>query len=76
MEIVDLVCRGHRSPKQRESYVCEGALLRRPRCPIFALHGSIVGRRAAKRNAVSLIVGTHSRECAASRHSPFEMENM
>jgi ketosteroid isomerase-like protein len=33
---VNLICRDRRSPKQRQSYVSECTLLRRPSCPIFS----------------------------------------
>src|SRR5713226_5753968 len=57
VKIVYLVCRDRRSPEQRQSYMREGALLRSSRAPILSLHHAVVGRRTAKSDAVSLVVG-------------------
>ena len=70
---MDLVGGNQRSPKQRQSYVREHALLRRSRCPVFALHHAVVGGRRAETDAVPSIVRPHSGERAASRNFAFEM---
>src|SRR6266852_7993496 len=76
VKIVYLVCRDRRSPEQRQSYMREGALLRSSRAPILSLHHAVVGRRTAKSDAVSLVVGAHASEGAAPGDSTFEMIDM
>jgi len=51
----------------------ERALLGRSRSPILSLHHAIVGRGAAKRNPVALIVCTHTRKSTATRDAALEM---
>src|SRR5580704_1970719 len=70
---MDLVCRDRRSPKQGQSYVCESTLLCCASSPIVSLHDAVIGGWAAKRDAVSLIVGAHARKGAAASDSTFEM---
>ena len=70
---MDLIGGNQRSPKQRQSYVREHAPLWRSRCPVFALHDTVVGRRGAETDAVTLIIRPHSRKRAASRNIAFEM---
>ncbi len=71
---MNLVGRDRRSPEQSQSYVGEGALLCRAGRPILALHHAVVRGRTPKRDPISVIVGAHPGESAASRHSTFEME--
>ena len=73
---MDLVCRDRRSPEQRQSYMGERPLLCCSGCPVFALHHAVVRRGAAKRDAISLIVGPHAGEGAAASDSTFEMINV
>jgi len=76
VEIVYLVCGDRRSPEQRESYVSEGTLLCCAAGPILPLHHSVVSCRTAKRDSISLIVGTHACKGAAPGDSTFEMVDM
>lgn len=76
MEIVHLVCRDHRSPEQRESYVSEGSSLRCSAGPILSLHCAVVSRGTAKSDAISMIVGAHSAERAAAGDAAFEVIDM
>ena len=73
MKIVNLVCGGHRSPEERESYVSEAALLRRAGGPIFSLHHAVISCGAAEGDAISLVVGAHACESAAAGDAAFEM---
>jgi hypothetical protein len=73
---MDLVCRDRRSPKQGQSYVCEGTLLCCASSPIVSLHDAVIGGWAAKSDAVSLIVGAYARKGAAASDSAFEMIDM
>ena len=56
--------------------MCESTLLRRASSPIVSLHDAVIGGWAAKRDAVSLIVGAHARKSAAASDSTFEMIDM
>ena len=83
VQIVDLVCKrraalrgDRRSPKERESYVGERALLRRAGSPVFPVHDAIVRRRRAKRDAIALIIRAHARKGAAASGVALEMVNM
>lgn len=76
MEIVYLVSGNRRSPKQGQSYVSEGTLLCCSAAPILSLHHAVVSCGTAKRDAISLVVGAHAREGAASGDSAFEMVDM
>ena len=73
---MNLVCGDHRSPEQRESYVSESALLCSSGGPVFTLHHTVVRRRAAKRDAIPLIVSAHARKGAAASDAAFEMVDM
>jgi hypothetical protein len=73
---MDLVCRDRRSPEQGQSYMGERPLLCCSGCPVFALHHTVVRRGAAKRDAISLIVGPHAREGVAASDTTFEMINV
>ena len=53
--------------------MCEGTLLCCASSPIVSLHDAVIGGWAAKRDAVSLIVGAHARKGAAASDSTFEM---
>lgn len=76
MKIVNLIRGNRRSPEQRESYMCESTLLRSSASPILSLHHTVVSRRTAKSDPVSLTVRAHAREGAAASDSPFEMVDM
>ena len=65
-----------RSPEQRQSYMCEGPLLRSSRAPKLSLHHAVVGRRTAKSDTVSLVVGAYPGEGTAPGDSTFEMIDM
>jgi hypothetical protein len=54
----------------------ESTLLRRAGAPILALHYTVVGGGTAKRDAIPLIVGAHTRKGAAAGDSAFEMVDM
>jgi hypothetical protein len=54
----------------------ESTSLRRAGAPILALHHTVVGGGTAKRDAISLIVGTHASKSAAAGDSAFEMVDM
>ena len=44
--------------------------------PILSLHHTVVRRRAAKRDAIPLIVSAHARKGAAASDAAFEMVDM
>ena len=73
---MDLVCRDRRSLEQGQSYMGERPLLCCSGRPVFALHHSVVRRGAAKRDALSLIVGPHAGEGATASDTTLEMINM
>ena len=76
MEIVNLIGGDRRPPKQGQSYMRKRTILRRSRGPIFALHQPVVSGRAAERDSISVVVGSHARECAASGDQAFEVINV
>jgi len=73
---MDLVCGNRRSPKQRESYVCERTLLRSAGGPILSLHQAVIGCRAAESDAIALVVGAHTGKSTAPGDAAFEMVDM
>jgi hypothetical protein len=73
---VSLVGGDRRPPKQGQSYMCKCTMLRRSCSPVFALHQSVVGGRAAKRDAIPMVVGPHTSKCAASGDQTLEVINM
>src|ERR1700733_11774096 len=75
-KIGDLVLGGNLSPEQRKSYVGESSVLRGTRRPVIAGHDAVIGGGAAKWDSISLVVGAHPCECAATRYFSFEVVNM
>ena len=73
---MNLVGGDRRPPKQRQSYMCEYAVLGRACSPVFALHESKIGGRAAECDAIPLVVRAHATKCAAPRHKTFEVVNV
>jgi hypothetical protein len=71
-----LVCGDRRSSEQRESYMCEGALLHSSCSPILALHHAVIGCGTAECDPISFIVGAHARKGAAAGDATFEMLDM
>lgn len=67
MQIVNLVSGDDLSPKERESDVGEDASLRRSPRPVLAAHEAEVSRRAAKRDTIASVVGTHADKRARPR---------
>jgi len=76
MEIENLVGGDRRPPKQRQSYSCEYAVLGSARSPVFALHQSKIGGRAAECDAIPYVVRAHATKCAAPPHKTFEVVNV
>ena len=73
---MDLVGGDRRPPKQGQSYVCEGALLRRAGSPVFPLHHAEVRRGAAERDSIPLVIRAHAAERAAPGDPAFEVVNV
>jgi hypothetical protein len=73
MEIVNLIGRDRRPPKQRQSYMRKRTMLRRSGGPKLALHQAVIGSRGAERDSIPLVVGPHTRECAASGDQALEV---
>ncbi len=76
MKVVYLIRGGSLSPEQRKSCMSESSLLRAARSPVLAVHHAIICGRTPKRNSISLIVGAHAGEGAASRHAALEVINV
>ena len=73
---MNLVGGDRRPPKQGQSYVCEGTLLRRAGSPVFPLHHAEVRRGAAERDSIPLVIRAHSAERATPGDPAFEVVNV
>ena len=73
---MNLVGGDRRPPKQRQSYMCESAVLRRSSSPVFSLHQPIICGRGAKCNVIPLVIHAHSAECAGPGDETFEVVNV
>lgn len=57
MKVVNLVGGDRRPSKQRQSYMCESAVLRRSGSPVFALHQPIICGLRAECDAIAVGIG-------------------
>ena len=76
MKIVNLIRGDNLSPEKRKSYVGESSLLSGASGPVIAGHDAVIGRGAAECDSISLIVGAHAGEGAATGYFSFEVINM
>ena len=73
---MNLIGGDRRPPEQGQSYMGECAMLRRSCSPVFALHQSKIGGRAAECDAIPYVVRAHATKCAAPPHKTFEVVNV
>ena len=76
VKIVDLIRGGKLSPEERESYVGVCCVLGGASGPVVAGHDAVIGGGAAEWDTISLIVGAHAGEGAATGYFSFEVVNV